>query len=109
MLSVRGIALLTLLLTIISLGLYMGGVPNQYFAKSWKMTNSVWSAISIVLLIIGASICFYQSVQVYKDSAHCEFGPEEEILGSVMKSSPFALGSSTVSVNPTVVVDEFLK
>ena len=84
MLSVRGIALLTLLLTIISLGLYMLGVPNQYFPKIWKMTNSVWSAISIVLLIIGASICFYQSVNVYKDSAHCEFGPEDEILESVI-------------------------
>ena len=90
MLSVRGIALLTLLLTIISLGLYMSGVPNQYFAKSWKMTNSVWSAISIVLLIIGASICFFQSVNVYKDSAHCEFGPEEEILESVINLKVFS-------------------
>ena len=62
----------------------MLGVPNQYFPKIWKMTNSVWSAISIVLLIIGASICFYQSANVYKDSAHCEFGPEDEILESVM-------------------------
>ena len=84
MLSVRGIALLTLLLTIISLGLYMGGVPNQYFVKSWKMTNSVWAGLSIVLLLISACICFIQSVQVYKDSAHCEFGPEQEILESVL-------------------------
>ena len=70
-LSARGIALLSLILTAFSLIFYMADGHNSFLPAIWRMVNSVWTSLSIVLLLIAAVICYMQATTVYRKTAHC--------------------------------------